>query len=434
VWIGLIANSQSIDSLKKALESTENTNKQVELLFKLSEEYKAIDLHQAYKSIDEALELAKNLDFANNLAQAYYIKGELYLFEEMDEKALVLFANANDQYENLADSEGMCKCQKKIAALLEKRGSLNQALDSYLKVLGFYEMKGDAENQIEINISIGNMFRSLGEDQSAVGYYSSALDLVEKTDNSETFGFIANHLGMIYSGKGEHNQALDYFFLALRKYKSSNDKDGRASVLTNIGILNYYKSDVGNALNYFNNSLELNQEAVDMVKQALNYLWIGKCHFRNGDFDLAEDAFQASMKISQERNLSNNIRVVTHYLAMIYADKMDFETAFRMEFLHNEMQDSLSNIGKIKDRARIELKYQYEQEQKEKDLLAKEESDRQLFFVHILIGLLVTLGLLSFLISWIYLIKRRANKELSEKNEIIHKAFQSTIKIKTVFF
>ncbi|MCF8371743.1 MAG: tetratricopeptide repeat protein [Bacteroidales bacterium] len=419
----LAASNQSIDSLISEVNASKNSRKKVEHLIELARQYQLHDNAKAYSALDDAIQIAQSDNNNKGLADAYFVKAEIYQIEGKNILSIDYYTKAISQYELLSDGESLSEGQRRIAALFEARGELNQALEYFLKALGFYESNGDVENQVTISLLIGNLFRSLGENESALPYFTQALHAVEKTDDPVAYAFVANNLGLINEAVGKYNQALDYYFLALRKYKNIEDEHGRALVLANIAVLNYNKGEIDNALNYFSNALELNIEKNDRQNQALNYLWIGRCLLKKNQLEEAKENLTVSLAIAREIGFPIIIRDAAELLAQIYELGSDFEHAFGMQVLFKEMYDSISSEKNIKERARIELQYQFEKQQKEKDADALHKSDRQLFFVHVLTAALLIVLLLVFLTTRIYILKRRANEELSEKNNIIQKSF-----------
>ncbi|MEA3444504.1 MAG: PAS domain S-box protein, partial [Bacteroidota bacterium] len=107
----------------------------------------------------------------------------------------------------------------------------------------------------------------------------------------------------------------------------------------------------------------------------------------------------------------------------LYASEGEFDKAYQMHKLFKNMSDSIRNEKNIKERARIELQYEFEKQQKEKDIIAGKKSDRQSFLLYVLIAALVIVLLFISLTARIYFIKRRANRDLSEKNKIIQKSY-----------
>ncbi|WP_177428449.1 tetratricopeptide repeat protein [Candidatus Venteria ishoeyi] len=421
--MGLGVNDQLVDSLLTEIRSESNSRKKLDLYLEISHRYKKEDIDKANAAINKAINIAIQDDYPYKLAQVYFRKAELAQQDEKLSQAIEYYLKANSIFELLKDEENLSEGQKRIASLFEARGELNQALDYLLKSLSFYESSGDFKNQASITILIGKLYRNIGDEQLALDYFSLALVSVEKTKDEETHAFVANNLGLINEAQRNNNQALEFYYLALRKYKAIGDEVSRAQVLQNIGALNFKIGEFNDALNYFTNALAVNRLEQNRQNQALNYLWIGRCFIQTKNSDQAKQNLLASLELAQDIGLVIIERDAAEMLSDIYSEEGEFKKAFEMQQLYNEMYNKVSSEKNIKERAGIELKYQFEKKQKEKDVEAMSKSERQLFLVHILLAALIIVLLLVFLIGRIYILKRKANIELSTKNNIIKKSF-----------
>ncbi|MEA3445266.1 MAG: tetratricopeptide repeat protein, partial [Bacteroidota bacterium] len=235
--LNLYANKNDTDSLLLKLNTENKIIKKVELLIELSKQYQNIELSEAHKYIDNAIELA--------------------------------IENKNDTYTGKA-------CFQK-AGLSEASGNANQALEFSLKALGFYESISDSANLVSVNIFIGNLYKSLNDNKPALKYYTQALDVVKKTNNAEAYAIIANNMGLINETLSNYNTALDYYYVALRKFKKLDNCEGNTQVLTNIANVYFATGDEESAIHYFQKALELDKQNGNGKNEALILMGIGKC-------------------------------------------------------------------------------------------------------------------------------------------------------------
>jgi tetratricopeptide (TPR) repeat protein len=270
-------------------------------------------------------------------------------------------------------------------------------------------------------------------------------------------------MGEVNKGLGEYDVALDYL---LRSMSLKKNDTTRAITLYNIGELYISIKQYDEALKYINESLSIANKENNERVIAYDYWSLARIKMEQGTFpgavsyfalaekiwirlgetrsliqtyqDLAE-AYRREGKLTDAREyldkasaLATQIKVpdlqITTYLGYAKIDSAagNYSRALHYLFRHNTLKDSVYNLLKVEQIARVQTIYETEVRERENQQLRadKELKDQQLrsregLLAAISIGLLVV-GILA----WILFRQRgqilQVNKKLQEKNAEIH--------------
>ena len=138
-----------------------------------------------------------------------------------------------------------------------------------------------------------------------------------------------------------------------------------------------------------------------------------------------------SMLLSKELGYPENIRNAAQQFSKIYKAMGNHKNALENFELYILMRDSISNESNRKATIRSQLKYEYEKKelaskaaQEKKDLKAEEEKQKQNVIRNSFIGGFVLVFILALVVLRSFTQKKKANKLLEEKNQLIEKQKQ----------
>jgi tetratricopeptide (TPR) repeat protein len=303
---------------------------------------------------------------------------------------------------------------------------------------------------------IGNSYWYEGIYEFAQNYYLLAARQYRNIHDSVGLGQVYNNIGEVNKRLGEYEKALDYLLLSMKIKKNDSTK---AITLYNIGELYIATRRFDEAMKYLNESLSLALRENDERVIAYDYWSIARIRSKEGKFrealsyfkqaeeiwtrlgetrsliqtyqDLAEMYRQhdqlntAQLYLERASHLATKINVpdlrITTYLGFSKIDSArgNYSRALYHLFRHNALKDSVYNLLKAEQIARVQAIYETELREHENQQLRaeKELQDQQLrsregLLAAISIGLLIA-GALVWVLS-------RQRKKLREKNLEIH--------------
>jgi tetratricopeptide (TPR) repeat protein len=345
---------------------------------------------------------------------------------------------------------------------------LNQLANEYLKINPFASRRialhsSEAAQQINYTKGyaraltvIGNSFWYEGVYDLAQNYYLMAARQYQAVNDSVGLGQTYNNLGEVYKRMGDYDKALGFLLQSLQLKKK--DTVTRAITLYNIGELYNLSGKVTDAKKYFNASLKHamqnnNQRTVAYVYWgfAVSGLHEKKYNEAISYFKKAEELFtklgetrlltqmyldladvyielkqysEAESYLNQAQRLSSRIRVPDLMVTNLYVQarldsaRGNYKAALKNLHQHNRMKDSVFNIVKSEQMARLQLAYETETRERENQQLRASNSmnEARLRLQRLIIVSIAIVLLLTTALTWILF---RQRKRILKVNQIL---------------
>ncbi|MEO1654759.1 MAG: tetratricopeptide repeat protein, partial [Bacteroidota bacterium] len=324
------------------------------------------------------------------------------------------------------NTRAIAQCFFQLGTGHHYQSNLVRALDFYQKALHILQELKNPGLIAKVYNQMGNIYVVQKQYEKGIEYHQKALEINQELGNKSGIAYAYNILGDDHIQKNEFTQASRYFQKGLDLYRELEIPQRAGQCLRGLGQCYFYLKDYPESLSYANQSLELFLEANSQAD-----IFNARA--------LRADVFLASKKTDQAiqegekayliaRDLQNPeiIKSISKTLADAYEVQGRFQKAYDYYKIFKANSDSVLNIGKVKELTTLENQFQYNQEkawakadreQKEAELAGKIQQQQNLRNAFI-IGFALVL-LLAFFILRSYLIKRKANRALSEKNELI---------------
>ena len=361
---------------------------------KMLQECKALFISNPDKVLDLSLQvkrLSEQANFQQGVAYALKNMGVANYYKNNYPEAIQYYKQSLEVFRSLNDNVGISNLLSNIGVIYYTKGDNTQALEFYLQSLQHAEL---AEDKVRILTALNNVggvyyikVQSLDSQTKsnketfqsnlakALEFYGKALALSEELRDNNNTGTVAVNIGNLYYYNREDEKALSYFNKSLAAY---GDLEERYSTYNAIGKLYTRKKNFAKAkLNHL--------KALDIVRATDNKLYItqtifGLAEVLKGENDQAgairyyHEAEQAAQTIEANQEL----RDIYKELAQAYARKNDFQSAFKYQGLYNEKNTEVFNEENEKSHQRIQFASDIREKQTQINLLAKEQSIRDL--------------------------------------------------------
>jgi len=349
----------NLDSLKKVLSGTKDTEKRAQIYYQLAIEYAKIDLQKSLETALDGLQLAINSENEKLTIDFYAYIGTVYIRIGAYELALQNLYKA----QSLAKDNNIIKTVRilsnNIGAVYDRMAQYDKALDIYLKLL--HEIENDTKNT-KTNISL--------------------------------LPSLYNNIGNIYDIKFDHQKALTFYKKGLVFSKKNKDKRTEGLILKNIGDLYMSLDSLEKADVYLQQALEIRKEEGNTDDVCTNLIKISQLHLYKGEIT------EAFAYANQAEKLSETLGsfFIKQQLALIYSDlyneKGDISKAFEYYKEYKVMSDSIFNQRVADEIHRFELEIKF----KEREKLSKEnQKKRETRLVIIVVTLLVVIVIVLLL-------------------------------------
>lgn len=330
-----------------------------------------------------ATELAPGIKYVKGYAQSLRLIGNSYWTEGAYEFAQNYYLLAARQYQSLGDSIGLGQIYNNIGEVYKKMGDLDKALE-YLTQSVQLKRKDTYTNSLTL-YNIGELYLFKDQISLAEKFIEQALSLSIKANNQKATAYSYDGLGIIQTKRKKYLQAIDYFERAEKIWKE----------LGEIRLL-----------------IQTYQDFSDVYRELRQ-------------FDEAEKYLILSKEMSSLIRVPDLI--VNNHLKFFKLDSArgKYSQALAHLYRHTILKDSVYNLAKSEQIARLQVIYESENRERENRQLKIKEQFRESqvkFQRQIIVG--ISIGLfVTGIMAWLLYSQRHKvlsiNKILQEKNNEI---------------
>jgi len=388
-----------LDSVLIRLENPENDSIKADLLNTAAAQYQNSDLNKVKYYADSALKLSQKIDYPNGVVRSYFNLGNLNYI----------------------------------------KGDFSLTLDYYTKALKVLEEEGDQKGVASALMGIGNVQSIIGEHEKAIEYQMKSLAIRINLNDSIGIAGNYNNLGSIYTDMKDYETSLEYHFKSLDIKIALEHWKGMSSSYGNIGGIYNTMGRYVEALEYQRLALEIREKLNNKKGISMSYIDIGNIHFSLKEYDKALENQQHSLRVAQEVGFGKGVVNALLSISSTYEKLGKEGDALNYYKEYKATQDSLFNLDKAAEMAKIESQYESEKQELEIVNLNKEkkineikrEKEREISTIQLdqekRKGYLMYTGLIAALvIAFLILIalinKRKANKRIQEQKKVVEEA------------
>lgn len=321
-----------LDSLLNLLPAYKEDTTKVLLLSAIAENAYQTDPMAGVGYGEQGLELATKLDYVYGILKTNNLIARCYAAQNNYPMALKHFQASLASARKLNNPAIEAAILTSLGAVYTGKNEFDKALQYLMQAKDAYEKAG-VKNTVSLMINIGYLYMLQKKYPDAITYYMKGIA------QEETKKTVTNELATLYSNIGgayvqmqDYNNGLHYLFNALAAEQNMGNNRSAASTLNNIGeaYLSAAKATTAlpDSLRNKNNNLK---KAVYYLEQSLPL-----CH----DLGLKEVLMLVYDNLSETYELQENYKQ-----AFIYYDKYAL------------LKDSLRDISKEKEFAKIEAEF-----------------------------------------------------------------------------
>lgn len=223
--------------------------------------------------------------------------GTLYLNTDINE-ALNYGNQALVQAEKINYRKGLGNALKLLGlgyAYMNKSFEADSLWKASLTVFESIQFKEGISN---IYNNLATLNYSLGEDAKSIEYNLLSLKIAEEIDNKLRIGSSLLNLGNVYSNKpATADIAINYFLRALPIFEEINYTEGIGTATVNIGEIYFNKKMYDSALTFFQTSIKMFEGTADAA-YALNY--VGEIYAERNDFENAFKYHNQAIEVTEQ--------------------------------------------------------------------------------------------------------------------------------------
>lgn len=384
--------SPKTDSLNRLLQTKLGDKKRVDVLLALIRTYIIKYPEKAYKHCNEALQISQRIGYKKGIAYSYDRLG-------------IYYKHAND---------------------------FEKSLRYHLKGLKIYEEIGNQERVAASLGNIGVVHKNLKNYEKAFDYQLKALELMKKLKKEGMIANTLNNIGLLYLKTDQHKKALDYFEQTLELDQKAQYTIGIASDYSNISLVWFNLKDYDKAIANEKIALEIREKAKHQQGMVISYHNLGDIYQETKQHNLALKYFRRSLATAKKIKAKLHIAKAYRGIAGSYEALQNYQKALEFHKRYKVFNDSVFNLDKNKQVAKMQTLYETEKKEQENKILRQasqmqkdEIAKQQLINLFISIALLIMVGFI-YMVHRLYRQKKKSfqqlqqlNNEVKERNEAL---------------
>ncbi len=428
-------NQIFIDSLINVREKTKNAIEKVKISNELAFQWKLSNPQKAIQQAEEALSIAKSINYQSGESTAYVVLGLIQMYESNYTKADSFLLLALDlriqlgiksdiagtynnlgisQYDQGNDSKAVFFFKEGLKTLegepLSKTEAMlcNNIADSYI-YLGDYksaigyisqsisirEQLNDRHGKARSLLNLGYWYLKIENVEKAIENSKEALTIFESFNDSTYIAKSCINLGDIYFQIGEYKTSTQFFdkAVSLQKYLEIEDV---ATLYQNLGNLLEKTKDLSGAMEAFNTSMDIYNKNGFFDEVAKVKLTIGSIYFDRSEYQISLKHLQDSQEIADESEDLSLKMQIAQMLSEAYTKTNQTELALKYSRRYNRLKDSISSSLQMAMNYKIDL-----EEAKAKNAILEKENASQLAATER--KNLINISLITGIILWTFL-------------------------------
>ncbi|MFH2143819.1 MAG: transcriptional regulator [Bacteroidota bacterium] len=249
--------SNNLDSLLHRLTELKEDTVKVNLLNKIGNMLRDSSSENAISYLNRSINLAEKLRYPRGLAIAHFYTGQVHNLNGQRDKALDEYTKSLEILKNSNEMEMIANLKYEIGNIYMFWDKDYTAIEHFLDALKIYKKIYDIDHISSIYLNLGNAYRGINDENRALEYYKLAKINAEKQKDTILLVYCLNNIGNVYSAMGYNEKALEYYELTLETNKNIGDAQGLSAALSNIGSIHIQLGNYKKALEYLNKSQKI---------------------------------------------------------------------------------------------------------------------------------------------------------------------------------
>ena len=402
----------SIEHYKRENSEYQRSEKYINLLLFLAQEYRFVHEDSLYNLASEALVLSEKERYALGESAALKTIGIYHLDNGRHKKAISSFEKALKLSNYLKNKELTLSIIDNLGRGLWYSGNLSRALEYFLIGLDLAIEADLKENQSILYDNIALLYASQNDYDQALEYYDAAREVNEAIGNEIIIAQTQLNLADIYAEKGDFEQALFNINKSIATFEKEVDYQWLSYSFYVKGNIYLKQEKYKWALYWFDQSNLLQEDFEDSRNRLDILCGTAQAYLELGDIEKSNRFAIEAYNIASDVEDLTIQRKCAEILYKINKQNEDFESALKYNEIVQELTELYDNDESKRNLELFKTKLKYDEDKQL--LIAENEKElaRQQNFIYA--SLIIFLIILATVIP-LYLNHkklRRLNKEL----------------------
>ena len=268
-----------------------------------------IDFDSSLQYADEALNLAKKLEFEEGMAATYRSLGHIYAIQGIFPQSLNNSLEALSVYEKLDDKYTCGLLLSEICRTHYYVRNFDKAVEYGYKALDRFRehsksggVVGNVRDTLMLYMGLALVYRLMGESEQALKYNLIVGEVMKDNNYSDT-ELVLNTwtTGVDFFYVDELDSAKVYFYRALSyPDENPNIQAIKYRAVTHLGFTHFQEGNLDSARYFFQKSYEWYKKSGILYWASITGTALGYICFENGELEIAESYFREAESLFNE--------------------------------------------------------------------------------------------------------------------------------------
>lgn len=309
----------AIDSLVALLNNVDDKEK-VDVLNDLAKEYSRISPDKTIAYSEEAILLAKDLDYTAGEATATKYLATAHMYLSSFDSAFHYLNRSLEKFTAIDDSKGIAAVLTNIASIHSIRREYALALENYSKALQLFEELENLQNTATLNRLIGIVYGNLYDHPRALSYFRKASELASNIGNEDILAYSQNNIAITYGELSDYENARLYYLKAIEVFEKTGNLRGVEMAKANLSTTYANLNDYDNAIKLLQECIDFSREINDVPGYAMSLSNIGMMYSKKEEYDKALEYIEQALQLHRELGFKAEISRDLLGMGVIYKE------------------------------------------------------------------------------------------------------------------
>jgi len=380
------------------------------------------ELDSLYHYYQLALDLSRSINYPKGEAIILRSRGVIKgLAGEVSQGVTDIQSAKTIIMENDLGADQLVSCFINEGAVYDRAVKLELAVDQYIQGEELARKAGLLARRTQLLNNIGIAYRRLGNYEDAIHIYKEALDIRTTNGDSAGMATLMMNISSAYGRLKNQSSALNYGKQAIDLYKMVGSSGDLLYAEANYGYILLEFEKLDEALEILERICAQDLTDFDLHQKITSFQSLAKVHHLMGSYTQSEKVL-SNYADELEKSEFQELKQQAYYLRAVNNSALNnYKASAEYHDKHLQLVNAFNEEEKIKARQEMESKYLAIEKDLEIEIQNNqlEKSKRERFML--MIGIL-GLTLIAGLLFWMILLRKKTNRELDQKNQIISKA------------
>lgn len=248
----------------------------------------------------EALELAKALNYTAGRAKAMAGMGGTFILQGRAEEAAAHLNKANALFEQLGDTVGQAQSINQIGIAHGTTGELDKAIAAFKVSIDLSRELGRQVSLVSALNNLGECYQLLFDPEQALVYHQEGLDLAEAAHFRLIEADLCRNMGLDLNCLGRREEGLGYLRRALALAQEVKTLDIQLYSLYALALVEIERDNLEKGYAYAQELQSMATQSRTQGHQANALHALGLYHQRQRNVDTAEEMWQQALFLAHE--------------------------------------------------------------------------------------------------------------------------------------